>query len=115
MTAGNMCSHFLVASRAVAKKNGTPTDRGFAVLGGSTKALDGYFFVESYEGKIVWEGKAHCRYCARAEAINHMAGEVPRSIEDCQDATDEMRAADGEDHELTQREIYQRGLVWVAP
>jgi hypothetical protein len=33
-----------------------------------------YYAVESYEGKIVWEGKAHCRWCARAEAITHLAG-----------------------------------------
>lgn len=66
----NTCQAFLSASRAVAKKNGGWTDRACAVLrqGGD------YHAVESYEGEIVWEGKAHCSYCARAEAINHMAG-----------------------------------------
>lgn len=70
----NTCASFLSASRAVAKKNGDWTDRGCAVLGGGEGTLRGYFFVETYEGKIVWEGNAHCRYCARAEAIGHLAG-----------------------------------------
>ena len=66
----NMCAAFLTASRRVAKKNGGWTDRACAVLEQGAE----YYAVESYEGEIVWEGKAHCRYCARAEAITHMAG-----------------------------------------
>jgi len=65
----SICAQFLSASRKVAKKNKQWTDRACAVLGGS-----GCYFVESYEGEIVWEGSAHCKDCARAEAINHMAG-----------------------------------------
>lgn len=72
----SLCAQFLSAARKVAKQSNGWTDRGCAVLGGSTKALDGYYFVESYEGKIVWEGSAHCRYCARAEAISKMTEDV---------------------------------------
>ena len=64
------CAAFLSASRAVARKNKQWTDRACAVL---DQGL-GCYAVESYEGEIVWEGKAHCRYCARAEAIARMAG-----------------------------------------
>jgi hypothetical protein len=70
----SICAQFLSAARKVAKADGRWTDRGCAVLGGSTVSLSGYYFVETYEGKIVWEGEAHCRYCARAEAITYMAG-----------------------------------------
>ena len=73
----NLCAKFLSASRKVAKDRKGWIDRGCAVLGGDTKALSGYFFVESYEGKIVWEGNAHCRYCARTEAIAKMADYDP--------------------------------------
>jgi hypothetical protein len=65
----NTCAAFLTASRRVAQKNKSWTDRACGVLQSGD-----YYFVESYEGKIVWEGKAHCKYCARAEAISHMAG-----------------------------------------
>lgn len=70
MSGANMCSHFLFASRRTAEKNGTRTDRAMVVLGD-----EHCYFVESFEGEIVWEGQAHCKFCARAEAINHMAGE----------------------------------------
>lgn len=63
----NTCGAFLTASRRVAEKRKGWTDRGCAVLGD-----DGYFFVETLAGKIVWEGTAHCKYCARAEAITKM-------------------------------------------
>ena len=66
----SICAQFLGASRKVAKQNNSWTDRACGVLrqGGD------WFVVESYEGKIIWEGKAHCAYCARAEAISKMAG-----------------------------------------
>lgn len=63
----NTCQAFLTASRHVAKKHNDWTDRACGVLDNG----HGYYAVESYEGKIVWEGNAHCRYCARAEAILH--------------------------------------------
>lgn len=74
-----MCSHFLVASRAVAKKNGTPTDRGCAVFdhGG------GWYEVRDYSDNIVWADKAHCRYCARAEAISKMAADSDQHKTGC--------------------------------
>jgi hypothetical protein len=65
----SICARFLSAARKVAKSNGEWTDRACGVLQSGS-----YYFVESYDGKIVWEGNAHCRYCARAEAISHMAG-----------------------------------------
>jgi len=70
------CQAFLSARRAVARKNNEPTDRGCAVL---DQGL-GCYAVESYEGKIVWEGKAHCKYCARAEAIGGMADETATTV-----------------------------------
>lgn len=67
----SVCAAFLTAARRVAIANKTPTDRACGVL------EDGFggFVVESYEGKIVWQGDAHCKYCARAEAISKMADE----------------------------------------
>lgn len=64
------CAAFLSAARKVARDAGDWTDRSCAVL----EQMTGYYAVESYEGEIVWEGKAHCRYCARAEAIAAKAG-----------------------------------------
>lgn len=67
-----MCSHFLVAARRVAKQNGTPTDRGCDVLTSGK-----YHLVQDAEGKTVWEGDAHCKFCARTEAIGELANQVP--------------------------------------
>jgi hypothetical protein len=36
----------------------------------------GGYIVEDFNGKHVWTGSAHCRYCARAEAITHMSDTV---------------------------------------
>lgn len=66
----SICAQFLSAQRTVARKNGDWTDRSCAVLDQGF----GCYAVESYEGVIVWDGKAHCRWCARSEAISHMAG-----------------------------------------
>lgn len=66
----SLCAQFLSAARKVARDRGGWTDKACAVLGNGGSL--GYF-VETYEGKIVWEGDAHCKYCARAEAISHMA------------------------------------------
>lgn len=68
----SICAQFLTASRKVAQRERGWTDRGCAVL----EQMPGHYAVESYEGDIVWEGEAHCRYCARAEAITKMAGKV---------------------------------------
>ncbi len=65
----SICAQFLTASRKVAQSSKGWTDRACAVLDQGF----GCFAVETYEGKIVWTGEAHCRYCARAEAIAHMA------------------------------------------
>jgi hypothetical protein len=62
----SLCAQFLTAARKVAREKKAWTDTACAVLGDPH-----HFFVESYEGKIVWEGPAHCKYCARAEAILH--------------------------------------------
>lgn len=69
-TAPNLCEHFLTASRRVAKARKGWTDRACAVLDSGL----GSYAVEDYNGRIVWEGDAHCKTCARAEAIAHMAG-----------------------------------------
>ena len=66
----SVCAQFLSAARKVAKDRKGWTDRGCAVLGDG--GATGYF-VEDFEGIIVWEGDAHCRYCARAEAIASLA------------------------------------------
>lgn len=65
----NHCRAFLTAARHVAKQNKGWTDNKCGVLdnGGD------YYVVEDEHGKFVWEGKACCRYCARAEAIAKMA------------------------------------------
>lgn len=65
----NLCLSFLVASRHVAREHGNPTDKGFGVLDNGRT----YYVVEGPDGKIVWEGDTHCRYCARTEAISAMA------------------------------------------
>lgn len=65
----SLCPRFLSARRAVAKKAGEPTDRGLDVL----ESVGRYYTVQDYEGKTVWAGSAHCRYCARVEAINALA------------------------------------------
>jgi hypothetical protein len=59
------CPQLLSALRKAAHKRQAWTDRACAVLerGGGT------FAVESYEGRIVWEGVAHCTFCARIKAI----------------------------------------------
>lgn len=67
----DMCAHFLTASRAVARKRKGWTDRGCAVLDQGF----GSYAVETYSGEIVWEGQAHCKNCARAEAITAKAGD----------------------------------------
>lgn len=61
-----ICRSFLVASRAVAKKNGTPTDKGFGVTHTTDRS---YWLVQDAKGKTLYEGDAHCGYCARSEAI----------------------------------------------
>lgn len=61
----NTCAAYLSASRTVARRNGGPTDRGFATFD------HGGDWIEVRDGsdKIVWYGQAHCKFCARAEAI----------------------------------------------
>lgn len=68
----NSCQAFLSATRQDARKNGTWTDRAADCLdnGGD------YHLVKSYEGKVLWEGIAHCRWCARVEAINYQASDT---------------------------------------
>jgi hypothetical protein len=66
----SLCAQFLSAARKVAKERKGWTDRGCAVLGDGGSI--GYF-VEDSDGLIVWEGDAHCRYCARSEAISALA------------------------------------------
>jgi hypothetical protein len=63
------CQQFLSACRKGARERKGWTDRACGVLdnGGD------YFVVEDEHGEFVWEGKAHCRWCARAEAIGKMA------------------------------------------
>lgn len=63
-----ICLLMLVASRRVAESDGGWTDKGCAVL----KSGD-YFFVEGPQGVMAWEGSAHCRYCARTEAITQLS------------------------------------------
>ncbi len=63
----SLCAQFLSAARKVAKAEGGWTDRGCAVLEGG-----GWYFVEDSHGVMAWEGDAHCRYCARAEAICYL-------------------------------------------
>lgn len=65
----SLCAQFLSAARKVAKQRKGWTDRGCAVLDGGGD----YRVVEDFDGVIVWEGEAHCRYCARAEAITYLA------------------------------------------
>ncbi len=66
------CQRFLTAARNVARREKAWTDRACAVLD------DGFggYIVEDFNGKHVWTGSAHCRYCARAEAITHMSDTV---------------------------------------
>jgi hypothetical protein len=65
----SLCAAFLTAARRVAKESGGWTDRACAVLGDGSVG----YFVENFEGVMVWEGDAHCKYCARSEAIAAMA------------------------------------------
>jgi hypothetical protein len=77
----SLCRSFLTAARAVARQHGEPTDIGFGVLDNSSRGSHRYFVVEAPDGRIVWEGGACCRYCARAEAILAMSpssGEAER-------------------------------------
>jgi hypothetical protein len=64
----NHCLLFLKASRITARAHGTPTDKGCAVLGTGF----GDFIVERPNGTQIEVGRAHCKYCARAEAISKM-------------------------------------------
>jgi hypothetical protein len=65
----SLCLSFLAVSREIARRNGTPTDAGCAVLG------DGFigYTVERSDGKQIYVGRACCKYCARVEAISQMA------------------------------------------
>lgn len=65
--AANMCAAFLNAARKVAKEQRRETDRACAVFDYGA----GHYEVRRYNDSIMWSGKAHCRYCARAEAILH--------------------------------------------
>ena len=67
--APNLCLKFLVAARMVAKQAGRRTDRGFGVVDNGRD----YFLVQAADGENVFEGTAHCRWCARAEALNQDA------------------------------------------
>lgn len=64
----SLCAQFLTAARKVARERKGWVDRACAVFdhGG------GWFEVRDYEDRVVWHGQAHCRYCARAEAIANM-------------------------------------------
>lgn len=59
------CAAFLTASRTVARRNGGQTDRGFATFDHGGDWIE----VRDASDKIVWYGQAHCKFCARAEAI----------------------------------------------
>jgi hypothetical protein len=59
------CPQLLSELRRAALKRKAWTDRACAVL----ERGSGKFAVESYEGRIVWEGEAHCTFCARIQAI----------------------------------------------
>lgn len=79
----NVCRSFLTAARAVARQHGEPTDIGCGVLDNAPSGSHRYFVVEAPDGRIVWEGGACCRYCARAEAILAMSpskGEAERAL-----------------------------------
>jgi hypothetical protein len=69
-----LCAKLLTAVRKVAREKREWTDQACAVLGDPR-----HFVVESYEGKIVWQGPAHCKYCARAEAVRSHSGESASS------------------------------------
>ena len=64
------CEAFLSAVREAARKRKGWTDRGCEVLESGAD----YYVVKTYEGTIAWEGKSHCGFCARAEAITHKSG-----------------------------------------
>jgi hypothetical protein len=64
----SLCAQFLSAARHIARKRNGWTDRACAVLGDPH-----YFCVEDPNGVMAWEGAAHCRYCARTEAIQNLA------------------------------------------
>ncbi len=67
----SICATFLSAARKVAKDRGGWTDRACTVFdhGGDWRE------VRDYDDNIVWHGQAHCRYCARVEAISAMAAD----------------------------------------
>lgn len=66
----SMCRSFLQAANAVARAAGGRTDHGFAVF---TDCSRKPYEVQDAAGKIVWQGSAHCCYCARAEAVIKVA------------------------------------------
>lgn len=59
------CPQLLSVLRKAAHQRHAWTDRACAVL----ERERGSFAVESFEGNIVWEGEAHCAFCARIDAI----------------------------------------------
>ena len=63
------CQVALSDARAEARRNKGWTDRACAVLerGGD------YYRLEDEHGELVWEGQAHCRWCARTQAIATIA------------------------------------------
>jgi hypothetical protein len=68
MNAATSCQAVLTAARALARQRKGWTDRGCGVLDNGAD----YYVVEDEYGEYVWEGSAHCRWCARAHALARM-------------------------------------------
>jgi hypothetical protein len=60
----SVCARALTTARNQAKRNGEPTDRAAFI-----ESIGQHFRVVGYDGKTLWEGDAHCSWCARVESI----------------------------------------------
>jgi hypothetical protein len=65
-TQHDLCRAFLVAARAVAKRKGDRTDRGFGVTSTTNRR---YWLVQDKHGKTIYEGQACCAWDARSHAL----------------------------------------------
>jgi hypothetical protein len=65
MSAHDECRGFLTVSRAAARADGKPTDKGAAVFRNHAD----YYTVQDVAGKTVYEGRACCAYAARHKMI----------------------------------------------
>lgn len=69
-----LCRLFLKSMRAVMRRDDQAvSEQGWGITHTSDRR---YWLVQDANGKTLWEGDAHCAYCARTNALTRTIPEV---------------------------------------